>query len=307
VPQPPRAANLNIFVVNIIANTTGLRVALNGTSDPVDGPIAYFVIETLPPKGQLFLNGAPVTRPRTVVQTTDQLVWYGEQLSSLDSVQFAYSAVGSNGLTSRHPGTVLITLIYPCAINNLNGGCGSPIHFVCNASFPASLTRQCGLSCPPQTPAYSEPFPSPPTLTQASIIAALPALATTVFQPFVQCSCTRGFTGATCLQDSNECNTNFGGCGSGPGNRCVNTYGSFYCTCADGYTGTWPHCHYGRLSYYWWITILLFVAIGLLLCCILWLYLRRKKRKAASAAIHHPIAIYDPKTNPNDWNVLQRK
>eukprot|EP00794_Sanderia_malayensis_P015823 gene15823-17419_t len=46
-----------------------------------------------------------------------------------------------------------------------------------------------------------------------------------------RCKCKRGFRGATCEEDIDECKVNNGGCIQ----RCVNSIGSFKCTCSDGY------------------------------------------------------------------------
>ncbi|XP_028397955.1 uncharacterized protein LOC114521651 [Dendronephthya gigantea] len=47
------------------------------------------------------------------------------------------------------------------------------------------------------------------------------------------CRCTSGWTGSRCRTDINECQTNKHGCGYKPG--CVNTKGSYRCTCRAGY------------------------------------------------------------------------
>lgn len=62
----------------------------------------------------------------------------------------------------------------------------------------------------------------------------------TIYNGF-QCQCTKGWEGATCSQDVNECSEYAGtdlGCQNGA--TCQNTLGAYSCICAPGYVGT--HC-----------------------------------------------------------------
>ncbi|XP_078611118.1 epidermal growth factor-like protein 7 isoform X1 [Branchiostoma floridae x Branchiostoma japonicum] len=54
------------------------------------------------------------------------------------------------------------------------------------------------------------------------------------------CSCRTGWQGSTCGTDTNECASYNGGCS----HYCVNTDGSYYCTCRTGYSLSGRHTCY---------------------------------------------------------------
>uniref|UniRef100_A0A4W6FZ14 FAT atypical cadherin 3 n=1 Tax=Lates calcarifer TaxID=8187 RepID=A0A4W6FZ14_LATCA len=79
---------------------------------------------------------------------------------------------------------------------------------------------------------YPDPCVSQPCLNGA-ICSSLPSggLCRCHLSVRFMCSCSPGFTGG-CDEDVNECDQD--GCGNG---ECVNTFGSFYCNCSEGYEG----------------------------------------------------------------------
>ncbi|TKR72396.1 hypothetical protein L596_019847 [Steinernema carpocapsae] len=52
-----------------------------------------------------------------------------------------------------------------------------------------------------------------------------------------ECECPAGRRGKLCEQDVNECHEQPRLCGAQGGGRCVNTLGSYYCSCPSGFTG----------------------------------------------------------------------